>query len=157
MFYCLEPFSVLVVTMHLKVFTDAGARGNPGPAAFAFLICSEEGKVLKESAGFIGEATNNEAEYSGLIAGLEEAKRLGADEVTVTMDSELVVNQMLGRYRVRAANLLLTHQRARQLLNCFSKSKIVHAPREHPSITRADELVNQELDMMELARKLRKR
>ena len=157
MFYCLEPFSVLVVTMHLKVFTDAGARGNPGPAAFAFLICSEEGKVLKESAGFIGEATNNEAEYSGLIAGLEEEKRLGADEVTVTMDSELVVNQMLGKYRVKAVNLLPNYEKARELLSCFSKAEIVHASREHPSIRRADCLVNQELDMMELAQKIRKR
>ncbi len=147
----------MVATMHLKVFTDAGARGNPGPAAFAFLIYSKEGKVLKEHASYIGEATNNEAEYRGLIAGLEEAKRLSADEVTVTMDSELVVNQMLGKYRVKAANLLPIYERARQLFDCFAKASIVHAPREHPSITRADELVNQELDIMELARKLRKR
>ena len=143
--------------MHLLVFTDAGARGNPGPAAFAYLISTKEGKKLKEQAGFIGIATNNEAEYRGLIAGLEEAQRVGAEEVTVTMDSELVVNQMLGKYRVKAANLFALHERARELMNSFPKAKIVHAPREHPSICRADCLVNQELDMMELAQKIRKR
>jgi ribonuclease HI len=142
--------------MHLKVFTDAGARGNPGPAAFSYLIYSNEGKILKEHASYIGEATNNEAEYRGLIAGLEEAKRMGAEEVTVTMDSELVVNQMLGKYRVKAANLLPNFARARELMACFGKAHITHTSREHPSIQRADGLVNQELDIMELARKLRK-
>lgn len=143
--------------MHLNVFTDAGARGNPGPAAFAYLIYSKEGKVLKEHASYIGEATNNEAEYRGLIAGLEEAKRMGAVEVTVTMDSELVVNQMMGKYRVKAANLLPNYERARELMGSFGKAQIAHTSREHPSIRRADDLVNQELDIMELARKLRKR
>jgi len=143
--------------MHLLVFTDAGARGNPGPAAFAYVLSTQEGKMLKEQAGFIGMATNNEAEYRGLIAGLEEARRMGAEEVTVTMDSELVVNQMIGKYRVKAVNLLPSYERARELLSCFSETKIVHVPREHPSIQRADCLVNQELDMMELAQKIRKR
>jgi len=143
--------------MHLLVFTDAGARGNPGPAAFAYLVSTKEGKKLKEQAGYIGIATNNEAEYRGLIAGLEEAKKAGADEVTVTMDSELVVNQMLGKYRVKAANLLPSYEQAKELMRCFAKAKIVHAPREHPSIVRADCLVNQELDMMELAERIRKK
>ncbi len=143
--------------MHLLVFTDAGARGNPGPAAFAYLISTKEGKKLKEQAGYIGIATNNEAEYRGLIAGLAEAKRVGAEEVTVTMDSELVVNQLLGKYRVKAANLLPLYELARDLLSSFPNSKIVHAPREHPSISRADCLVNQELDMMELAQRIKKR
>jgi ribonuclease HI len=143
--------------MHLLVFTDAGARGNPGPAAFAYVLSTQDGKRLKEQAGFIGIATNNEAEYRGLIAGLEEARRLGAEEVTVTMDSELIVNQMLGKYRVKAVNLLPSYQKARDLLSGFAKAKIVHAPREHPSIQRADCLVNQELDMMELAQKIKKR
>jgi ribonuclease HI len=143
--------------MHLLVFTDAGARGNPGSAAFAYLISSTEGKVLKEQAGYIGMATNNEAEYRGLIAGLEEAIRMGAEEVTVTMDSELVVNQMLGKYRVKASNLIPNYRRARELLSTFSKAKIVHASREHLSIQRADCLVNQELDMMEMAQRIRKR
>ena len=143
--------------MHLLVFTDAGARGNPGLAAFAYVLSTKEGKLLKEQAGFIGIATNNEAEYCGLIAGLEEARKVGAEEVTVTMDSELVVNQMLGKYRVKAVNLLPSYERAKELLSCFSKAKIVHASREHPSIRRADCLVNQELDMMELAQKIKKR
>jgi ribonuclease HI len=143
--------------MHLLVFTDAGARGNPGPAAFAYLITTKEGKKIKEQAGYIGIATNNEAEYSGLIAGLEEARKAGAEEITVTMDSELVVNQLLGKYRVKAANLLPLYIRARELLNSFSKAKIVHAPREHPSICRVDCMVNQELDMMALAEKIRKK
>ncbi len=143
--------------MHLLVFTDAGARGNPGPAAFAYLITSKEGKKLKEQAGYIGIATNNEAEYRGLIAGLEEARKAGAEEVTVTMDSELVVNHLLGKYRVKAANLLPLYARAKELLSSFQKAKIVHAPREHPSICRADCLVNQELDMMEMAQKIKKR
>ena len=143
--------------MHLLVFTDAGARGNPRPAAFAYLISTKEGKKLKEQAGYIGIATNNEAEYRGLIAGLEEAKRVGAEEVTVTMDSELVVNQLLGKYRVKAVNLLPLYKRAMDLFSSFPKAKIAHAPREHPSISRADCLVNQELDMMELAQMVKKR
>ena len=143
--------------MHLLVFTDAGARGNPGPAAFAYVLSTQEGKMLKEQAGFIGIATNNEAEYRGLIAGLEEARRVGAEEVTVTMDSELVVNQMIGKYRVKAVNLLPSYERAKELVSCFSKANIVHASREHPTIRRADFLVNQELDMMEMAQKIRKR
>ncbi len=141
---------------HLLIFTDAGARGNPGPAAFAYLILTKEGKLLREQTGYIGMATNNEAEYRGLIAGLEEAKRLEAEEVTVTTDSELVVNQLLGRYRVKAANLQPLYEKACELLKGFPKARIAHAPREHPSICRADCLVNQELDMMALAHKLRK-
>lgn len=100
-----------------------------------------------EKAMFIGEATNNEAEYNGLLAGLAAAKENGADEIEVTMDSELVVKQMQGLYVVKSPNLVPLHREARLRFTGFRKTAILHARREHPVITRADALLNHELDI----------
>lgn len=131
----------------MRLFTDGGSRGNPGPSAFAFVLQSDEGKTIMEKAKFIGRATNNEAEYNGLLAGLAAAKEAGADEIEVTMDSELVVKQMLGIYPVKAPNLIPLHREARIRFTGFRKQLIVHARREHPVISRADALLNRELDL----------
>jgi ribonuclease HI len=139
----------------VRVYSDGGARGNPGPAAFAYLICSEDGRILKESDGYIGPATNNEAEYWGLIAALSQARTMGAEEIEVTMDSELIVKQMKGEYRIKARNLAPLAEEAKRLLSEFKRASITHARRDDPMISRTDRLVNEELDRRDLLRKLR--
>lgn len=143
-------------SIKLLIYTDAGSRGNPGPSAYAVVLCSEDGKRIRELARFIGEGTNNEAEYRGLLAGLEAAEALGTDEVEITSDSELLVRQINGQYRIKAQNLRPLADEALSRMSRFEKAALRHASREHPMIQRADLLVNQELDAMELARKLRK-
>jgi ribonuclease HI len=91
-----------------------------------------------------------------LLAGLKEAESMGAEEVEVTSDSQLMVRQMNGQYRIKAQNLMPLAEEARRRMASFGKARLVHAHREHPMIQRADELVNQALDEMELARRLRK-
>ena len=87
--------------MKAKLFTDGGSRGNPGPAAFAFVLEAEDGTVLDARGEAIGVATNNVAEYSALVAGLERAAEVGVSELEVVSDSELLVKQMRGEYRVK--------------------------------------------------------
>ncbi|MDD1756394.1 MAG: ribonuclease HI family protein [Methanomassiliicoccales archaeon] len=142
--------------IRIHVYTDAGSRGNPGPSAYAIVVCSADGKRLKELARFIGLGTNNEAEYRGVIAALEEGRALGADELEITSDSQLLVRQINRQYRVKAQNLRPMVEEVWQRMTAFKGVDVRHAPREHPMIQRADLLVNQELDMMEFAQKLRK-
>jgi ribonuclease HI len=150
----LSPFEVSTIKLH--VYTDAGSRGNPGPSAYAIVVCNAEGKRLKELARFIGIGTNNEAEYRGVLAALEEGGSLGADELEITSDSELLVRQINRQYRVKAQNLRPMVEEVWQKMSAFKVVVLKHAPREHPMIQRADMLVNQELDMMAFAQKLRK-
>jgi ribonuclease HI len=136
--------------MKLTIFSDGGSRGNPGPAAFAYLVCDSEGSIVKKGARYLGRMTNNEAEYHGLLAGIEAALLLGADQVEIVMDSELVVNHILGRYSVKAANLRPLYEQALVDLSRFGTYHIRHVPRENPMIKKADALVNQELDICTL-------
>jgi ribonuclease HI len=133
--------------MRVSLYCDGGSRGNPGPSACAYIIYSAE-TLLWSDARCMGRGTNNEAEYLGLIGGLERCLALGADEVDVTMDSELVVRQMQGRYKVRAANLAALHERAAALARRFVRFSISHSPREGARMPEADRLVNQALDEM---------
>jgi ribonuclease HI len=142
--------------MKVLVYTDAGSRGNPGPSAYAVVVCSEDGKRLMETARYIGEGTNNEAEYRGVLAGLEEAKAMGADEIVLTSDSELLVRQVNRQYRIKAANLRPLAEEVWRRMSEFARAELRHVHREHPMISRADLLVNQELDAMAFARKLRR-
>ncbi|HTY46913.1 MAG TPA: ribonuclease HI family protein [Methanomassiliicoccales archaeon] len=142
--------------MKVLVYTDGGSRGNPGPSAYGVVLANEDGKVLKQTARFLGEGTNNEAEYRGLIAGLGLALEIGADEVEVVMDSQLVVHHVDGSYRLKAEHLRPLLEEARTLLKRFRSAKVVYRGRENPMTSRADELVNQELDTMAFARSLRK-
>ena len=108
--------------MKVLIEADGGSRGNPGPAGYGAVVYSPgRGSVLAEAKSGIGRATNNVAEYRGLIAGLEEAAALGATEVEVYMDSKLVVEQMSGRWRVKHPDLASLHQQAKDVARAFDR------------------------------------
>jgi broad specificity phosphatase PhoE/ribonuclease HI len=124
---------------------DGGSRGNPGPAGFGCVVWADDhATVLAEHKKAIGVTTNNVAEYRGLIAGLEEARRLGADEVAVRMDSKLVVEQMSGRWKVKHPAMAELHQQARALASTFDTVSFSWIPRERNS--HADRLANEAMD-----------
>jgi ribonuclease HI len=127
------------------MFADGGSRGNPGPAACGAVLYDSEGSVVREVGIFLGVATNNVAEWQGLIAGLEAAHTLGAESVKVRLDSELVVKQLRGEYKVRQPHLIPLHARAKNVLRHFTRVDIQHVRRNQNAA--ADALVNQVLDM----------
>jgi ribonuclease HI len=129
-----------------RCYTDGASRGNPGPAAGAYILVSREGEVFEERSWFLGVRTNNEAEYEALIAGLTAAAGHGCRVLSVFSDSELVIRQMQGSYRVRSSRLLPYHTRAREALSGFERVSFMSVPREDPFIRRADLLCNQVLD-----------
>jgi ribonuclease HI len=126
------------------VHVDGGARGNPGPAAAGAVVSTPEGEVLDEAAEVIGVATNNVAEYRGLLLGLRRARELGASEVEVVNDSELVAKQVNGVYKVKHPDMKPLHAAARQALEAFDRWSIRSVPRAQNAA--ADALVNQALD-----------
>jgi ribonuclease HI len=128
----------------VKLSTDGGARGNPGPAAYGYVLEDEAGNVLAAHGERIGIATNNVAEYSALIAGLEKAIELGLDEVEVVSDSELMVKQMRGEYRVKNEALQELWSRAGRLARQVGSVGYTAVRREHNKL--ADKLVNEALD-----------
>ena len=130
----------------LILYSDGGARGNPGPAAIAFLVVTEAGQVIKEDCRFIGEATNNQAEYNALIAALEFAVAIKAQEVICHLDSELVGKQLKGEYSVKNSELRKLWRKALELKGCFKKTCFINVPRTNPYIVKADALVNKTLD-----------
>jgi ribonuclease HI len=127
-----------------KLSTDGGARGNPGPAAFAYVLEAEDGTVLAAHGETIGIATNNVAEYSALIAGLEKAVELGLRDVEVVSDSELMVKQMRGEYRVKNDALRELSLQAARLAREIGVVTYTAVRREHNEL--ADRLVNEALD-----------
>jgi probable phosphoglycerate mutase len=129
------------------LFTDGGARGNPGPAAYGYVLESEDGAVLAAHGEAIGTATNNVAEYRALLAGLEKALELGVDEVDVVSDSELLVKQMRGEYKVKKAALRDLSQQAASLARELGSVSYTAVRREHNEL--ADQLVNEALDASE--------
>jgi ribonuclease HI len=126
------------------LFADGGARGNPGPAALGAVLVDESGGLLCEVGEYLGTATNNVAEWRALVAGLSAALDLGVDELTVKMDSELVVRQVNGVYRVKHPDLIPLHDRARSLMRRFARVDVRHVPRSQNKA--ADALVNGVLD-----------
>lgn len=136
----------------LLLYSDGGARGNPGPAATAFLAVTQTGQIIKADSRFIGTATNNQAEYNALIAALEFAKSIKAQEVTCHLDSELVAKQLRGEYAVKNAELQKLWRKARELCGSFKKISFVNVPRSNPQISKADKLVNEALDEAEKKR-----
>lgn len=131
--------------MKVIVEADGGSRGNPGPAGYGSVVWSEDrSTVLAEVKQAIGQATNNVAEYRGLIAGLEEAANVGATEVAVSMDSKLVVEQMAGRWRVKHPDLVPLHQQARALAQRFDRVTYAWIPRDRNA--HADRLANEAMD-----------
>ena len=130
--------------MKARLYTDGGARGNPGPAAYGYVIEAEDGTVLAEEGMAIGVATNNVAEYRGLVAGLAKAAELGIDEVEVRSDSELIVKQMRGEYRVKNESLRALSLEAARFARQLAGVEYRHVRREHNEL--ADSLVNRALD-----------
>ena len=130
----------------LKVYSDGGARGNPGPAAVAFVALNEQGEIVKADSRFIGVRTNNQAEYEALLMALQFAVEVDVEEVICHLDSELVAKQLNGQYSVKDHELQQLWRKVGQLKGCFRKISFVNVPREHPQIQVADELVNETLD-----------
>jgi ribonuclease HI len=134
--------------MKAKLSTDGGARGNPGPAAFAYVLEAEDGTLLAEHGETIGVATNNVAEYRALVAGLARAVELGVDELDVVSDSELLVKQMRGEYRVKNAALRELSLEAARLARRLGRVSYTAVRREQNEL--ADRLVNEALDRASL-------
>jgi ribonuclease HI len=132
--------------VRLETYSDGGARGNPGPAAAAYLILNEKGAVLRTGSVYLGKRTNNQAEYEALIAALKAALELGAQEVVCHLDSELVGKHLTGEYRVKNPELLKLWETAQQLKRQFRKVSFVNVPRTNRFISQADRLVNERLD-----------
>lgn len=122
----------------LVLYTDGASRGNPGDAGIGVVIAAEDGSVVKEISRAIGTATNNVAEYRALLAGLREALRLGAAEVEICTDSELMARQLNGLYRVKSPALQPLYAEAMQMLGVFRRASVSHVYREQN--LRADEL-----------------
>ena len=130
--------------MKARLSTDGGARGNPGPAAYGYVLEAEDGTVLDARGEAIGVATNNVAEYSALLAGLEKAEELGVTELEVVSDSELLVKQMTGEYRVKNETLAELNEDAERLARRVGRVRYTAVRREHNEL--ADRLVNEALD-----------
>ena len=131
--------------LRVRIYIDGGARGNPGPAgAGVVIVDAADDGTLYEGGLFLGHATNNVAEYNGMLHGLKVAADLQAGEVEIVSDSELLVRQMNGQYRVKNAGLQPLYRRAQELAARFGKCSFRHVRREQN--TRADALVNQAID-----------
>ncbi len=128
----------------LKLYSDGGSRGNPGPSASGFVLLDEHDKILVDEGTYIGVTTNNQAEYLALKLGLEAALKLGAQEVDCYMDSLLVVNQMRKIFKIKNRELWPIHDAIVELLPRFKKVRFTHVPREHNKL--ADKAVNRALD-----------
>ena len=130
--------------MKARLSTDGGARCNPGPAAYGYVLEAEDGHVLAAHGEAIGHATNNVAEYSGLVAGMAKAAELGVRELEVVSDSELLVKQMRGEYKVKNETLRTFWEEANDLERRFGKVRYTAVRRAHNEL--ADRLVNEALD-----------
>ncbi len=130
----------------LKVYSDGGARGNPGPAAIGLLICDDKDTFLFDHGETIGETTNNVAEYTAVIVALEFAKKYKADEIDYYVDSELVARQLSGQYRVKTPHIQTLYNQVKEKEKAFKKVKFTQVPREHEKLRYVDKLVNRALD-----------
>jgi ribonuclease HI len=128
----------------VRLYTDGAARGNPGPAGAGAVIVNPAGHIMAKIGKFLGESTNNVAEYTGLILGLKRARAMGIKELDVFSDSELLVKQLAGDYAVKAEHLKVLHDEAKSLLAAFSEVHVAHIPREQN--TAADEMSNRAID-----------
>jgi len=128
----------------LKIYTDGGARGNPGPAAYGVVITDEEGKVLGKYSKYLGETTNNQAEYQAIHSALTKAKEMEARQVELFSDSELIVNQLNQKYKIKNEDLGKWFLKIWNLKQGIGKVSFKHIPREKNK--EADLLVNEELD-----------
>ena len=134
------------MSQRLMIYSDGGARGNPGPAAIAFIALNEKGETVKTNSCFIGVHTNNQAEYEALLMALKFASDQKTQEIVCYLDSELVAKQLNGQYAVKNNELWQLWHKVQQLKDCFKKISFVNVPRSNPQIERADALVNKTLD-----------
>ena len=128
----------------LRLFTDGAARGNPGPSGAGAVLVEPGGQVVARLGKYLGVQTNNHAEYTALLLGLQHARTLGARELEVFLDSELIVRQLEGSYQVRSPTLKPLYEEAVRLLKDFPKAKVAHVPREENAA--ADEMSNRAID-----------
>ena len=128
------------------IFSDGGARGNPGPAAAAFIVLSENGQILAANSLYLGLRTNNQAEYEALIAALQFATKVKAEEVICHLDSELVAKQLTGEYTVKNLKLRKLWAEIQKLNSHFENVRFISVPRTDIQIQKADTLVNAALD-----------
>ena len=128
----------------LKIYTDGGSRGNPGPSASGFVLLDTNDNIVMEQGIYLGITTNNQAEYQALKLALEEAKKLQASQVDVYMDSLLVVNQMLGKFKIKNRDLWPIYDSIKKLSESFGQITFTHVPRELNKL--ADRMVNKALD-----------
>lgn len=126
------------------LYSDGASRGNPGPAGAGFVLCDRDGNPIREGCRFLGEKTNNEAEYEALLAGLELAAAAGCRRLEVRADSQLVIRQLNGRYRVKNRRLIPLVLRVKQLAARFEQVTFTHVPREENQL--ADRLANRAID-----------
>ncbi len=131
---------------HCIIYTDGGSRGNPGRAGIGFVIWDSKYKKIAEHKEYIGITTNNVAEYTALIKGLEKCKSVTKEEVSVFMDSELIVRQMQGKYKVKTEHIKPLFSQVKKLELSFKKVTFTHVPRENVYQKEADRLVNEALD-----------
>ena len=131
--------------MSLVIYSDGGSRGNPGKSAYAIVV-TRNGEIIHEHSEYLGINTNNYAEYKGLIAAIAKALELKDDNVEFVMDSELVIKQMRGEYKVKSQNILELHRDAKALSMIIPHVKFTHVKRENPMVSRADSLLNAEMD-----------
>ncbi len=129
----------------VTLYTDGASRGNPGDAAWAYVIV-REGAIIASNAGYIGTATNNVAEYNAVINGLRAARTFTTERLLVRSDSELVVRQLTGRYRIRKEHLAALAGEVQRLAQNFAEVRFESVPREHPYIQVADRLCNEMLN-----------
>ncbi len=130
--------------MRITIHTDGGSRGNPGPSASGAVLKDAHGNVLAEISKYLGMTTNNQAEYTAIVLGLEKARELGAKDIRVFMDSELAVRQLAGIYRVKNPELAKRFLEVKNLIHAFDRVEFSHVPREKNK--EADALVNRALD-----------
>ncbi len=129
----------------LRIYSDGGSRGNPGKSAFAVVV-TRNGEILEEYTEFLGIHTNNYAEYRGLICAISKALALGDDTVEFVMDSELVIKQMNGEYKVKSPDMKKLNSDAVNLSGLIPNVRFTHVKRENPMVSRADFLLNEEMD-----------
>ena len=137
----------------LQTFSDGGARGNPGPAAIGVVLCDEQGNIVQEASKTIGERTNNQAEYEAMLLALELALERKATRLICFGDSELIIYQMQGVYRIKDVHLKALSEKVKSMAARFESVTYRQVPREHPMIARADKLLNQTLNKARAASK----
>src|ERR1044071_2692432 len=131
---------------HVVTFTDGAARGNPGPAGIGVLLFNREGEKILEDHRYLGETTNNEAEYRALLLALDHALKMTHHKVECFMDSELVVRQLNGQYAVKSEKLAGFFDEVKRRVEKFESITFTHVPREHPNLRLADKLADKAID-----------